>query len=281
MSLNADGSDVRQIAAGDQPIWSPDGHWIAYTRRGSSVAFVVHPDGSDGHQIEQDTVSWLDIWWSAAWSPDSQHLAIAEGSRIAVVSPKGGDRRVLADFYDPIGVAWSPHGKTIAFVGSEPGIFGRATFEVPAEGGTPQKILDSSDFFGVPWFTSWSLDGSRLLVSGFNDVVTSDSNGGALHVLYRGPDYPWQITGRATWTSESRRVLYARVDRSRVISSCAGATVSSYSGLRLRRTMNSIRHGRRTGSTSLSAVCRRAATTAVFSSCGWTVHVATADRRSG
>ena len=210
--VNADGSDVRRIASGDQPVWSPDGNWIAYTQRGSSVAFVVHPDGSGGHQVEQDTESWLDIWWSAAWSPDSQHLAIAEASRIAVVSPEGGDRRVLADFYGPIGVAWSPHGKTIAFVGSEPGIFGRAIFEVPAEGGTPQKILDSSDFFGVPWFTSWSLDGSRLLVSGFNDVVTSDSNGGALHVLYRGPDYPWQITGPATWTSESRRVLYARVD---------------------------------------------------------------------
>ena len=43
---NADGSDVRHIAAGDQPIWSPDGNWIAYTRRGSSAAFVVHPDGS-------------------------------------------------------------------------------------------------------------------------------------------------------------------------------------------------------------------------------------------
>ena len=95
---NADGSDVRRIASGDQPVWSPDGNWIAYTQRGSSVAFVVHPDGSGGHQVEQDTESWLDIWWSAAWSPDSQHLAIAEGSRLAVVLPKGGDRRVLADF---------------------------------------------------------------------------------------------------------------------------------------------------------------------------------------
>ena len=210
---NADGSNVRQIAAGDQPIWSPDGHWIAYTRRGSSRAFVVHPDGSDDHQIEQDTESWSPSWWSAAWSSDSQHLAIAAASRIVVVSPARGGRRVLAEFYDPAGVSWSPDGTTIAFVGSEPGTLERGVFEVPAAGGAPRKTLDASAFFGIPWFTSWSRDGSRLLVSGFNDVLTRGA-GGALTVLYRGPDYPWQLTGPAEWTSADQRVLYGRLDPS-------------------------------------------------------------------
>src|SRR6187551_830468 len=169
--VNADGSNVRQIASGDQPVWSPDGQWIAYTRRGSSMAFIIHPDGSSNYQIEQDTSPWSFPVWSAAWSPDSKHLAIAAGRRILVVPPVGADRRELAEGYYPSGLAWSPDGATIAFVGSEPGSGARSVFTVAAGGGVPQKIVASSSFFGVPGFTSWSADGSRLLVSGPNDVL--------------------------------------------------------------------------------------------------------------
>ena len=103
------------------------------------MAFVVHPDGSDDHQIEQDAAPWTLAPWSAAWSPDSKHLAIAAERRILVVSAAGADRRELAAGYYPSALAWSPDSATLAFVGSEPGSEARSVFIVAAGGGVPRS----------------------------------------------------------------------------------------------------------------------------------------------
>ena len=83
---DADGSDAIRLncvlATADEPIWSPDGQWIAYRQVDRSVngsgagavadgatgIVIVHPDGTNERPIAAAGVS------DVGWSPDSEHL---------------------------------------------------------------------------------------------------------------------------------------------------------------------------------------------------------------
>ena len=62
-----------------QAAWSPDGQWVAIIRDGSNASssspseqiWLVHPDGSGGHQLLQDQDSYSNL----SWSPDGRDLA--------------------------------------------------------------------------------------------------------------------------------------------------------------------------------------------------------------
>ncbi len=74
---NIDGSNIRQLTNDPKhdrnPVWSPDGKWIAFesTRSGESQIWLIAPEGGEPRQLtkistEADTV---------VWAPDSKALA--------------------------------------------------------------------------------------------------------------------------------------------------------------------------------------------------------------
>ena len=82
---HADGSGVyRLTAAGNtsqQPVWSPDGKWIAYQKAGGfgwPKVMLVRPDGSGRHDITSPSQG---LGADMVWSPDSQRLMITFGER--------------------------------------------------------------------------------------------------------------------------------------------------------------------------------------------------------
>lgn len=95
--MNADGSDQHLLDLGpgiyDDPAFSPDGQWLAFTRRDSTdtpkALYVVHPDGSEMRRVTQVTASESD----PTWSPDSQFIAVvraAPDSPIVIVDAATG-----------------------------------------------------------------------------------------------------------------------------------------------------------------------------------------------
>ena len=95
------GAPALVIDNGDSPTWSPDGQWIAFSRRSADAAgageiWLVHPDGTGAHMVIQGE-------WVVGWSPDGSHLAILQtqtpttpGSavrRYAIVDVDTGDVR--------------------------------------------------------------------------------------------------------------------------------------------------------------------------------------------
>jgi TolB protein len=130
--MNADGSGQRRLTSGrsidNDPRWSPDGKYIAFTRGTACKAngcnldiWLIRPDGTGARQLTRDgRSSW------PTWSPDGKKIAVScdspDGSRsdICVMSSNGTGRRNLTAGFPASAAsadqpAWSPDGRTIMY----------------------------------------------------------------------------------------------------------------------------------------------------------------------
>ncbi len=181
-----------QLSAGRggkfHPRYSPDG---------SSLAYVVDPDGSEhfhillydlhtGQQTDltPDIVGSLQAYF--AWSPDSRRIAficdqsgqfdvyilVVEEARQGKYEPQ----LIFRGGYPAWKVSWSPDGKYLAAVVEASGI-DYGTFIVPCEGGEPFRISDGGRSIdaGQP---CWAPDSRHLAfssdVNGYNNIGIFD-----------------------------------------------------------------------------------------------------------
>jgi Tol biopolymer transport system component len=102
---------------------------------------------------------------------DGAHIAVLirkasnEAGRLYVMDADGSNIRVVADDYDPLGVAWSPDGTQLAFgEGSETG--GDVRIRVATMDGAAPAEIGSVPFLGCTYnyecTLTWSPDGSQI-----------------------------------------------------------------------------------------------------------------------
>ena len=127
--MNADGSGGRLLARGQAPVWSPDGHRIAFRsdRDGNGEVYVVNADGSGLHRVTKNSRSD----GRPVWSPDGTKLLFTRfgggAADIYVVHADGSGARNLTTDARPARVGrdsspeWSPDGRKILFVGQRDG----------------------------------------------------------------------------------------------------------------------------------------------------------------
>ena len=174
---NEDGSGIVRLTSDGMswdPVWSPDGRQIAFTRVNGNVSdiMLIDADGSNVRRVVANASS-------PSWSPDGRQMAYIgqfDGTRrllvIGVVdasgpTPIGFDRGVVGS------PAWSPDGRRIAFVADwEAFDFAMEVYVVNPDGSDLQQVTNG--FFGsVPsWPTyltyyapAWSPDGTRFAVT--------------------------------------------------------------------------------------------------------------------
>lgn len=103
--INADGSNPRRVArnaASSDPVWSPDGRRIAYRRfdplAENSDLYVVNDDGSGLRRLTHDAASVAERAHLArwfAWSPDGRTIAFLREGEVYIVKADGrGERRL-------------------------------------------------------------------------------------------------------------------------------------------------------------------------------------------
>ena len=174
-SVAPDGSGVTRLTNGEPagkyfPKWSPDGQvllfWNNITDPAASDEYWLKSDGTTG--IFANTVQPY-----LSFAPDGQTVAMCaigpNGSlEILTVPTSGGDGTWLTDnAAKDFMPAWSPDGKTIAFVSDRDGL--QYIYLMDADGSN-QRRLSTNEYPELS--PAWSPDGSQLaFFSGNNDVT--------------------------------------------------------------------------------------------------------------
>ena len=160
---NRDGTGIRVVARGREPVWSPDGRRLAFARDGRIV--VARRNGRSARTLTDGPTDSR-----PAWAPDGRRLAFVRAGVVSVVSTSGGTVAPVVAGDDP---DWSPDGGRIALA---------------QEAGVATAAVDGSDLRLVvpqPQATSpvWSPDGSELVVVHGGNMIAYPSDGTAPRTL--------------------------------------------------------------------------------------------------
>lgn len=153
--MDADGSNAQRLIGGIQgePVWSPDGAWIA-TADGNPYRdiWVTTPDGTGVANITHSRADELQF----AWSPDSERLVFANYYRgsIVVIDRDGRRRQTIFHRKDrganwPV---WSPDGARILFSADD-------IFTISPDGNGLRNLTPGPRYGRQPVY---SPDGSRI-----------------------------------------------------------------------------------------------------------------------
>lgn len=197
--IRPDGSSKDRIAPDtgneSEPVWSPDGSWIAYLH-----AFFVLKD-----DMTPDPVA----------TPATEDANSGIGSRaaegefetsICLTRPDGSDQRVLTTVHFAAGLQWSPDGQHLAFSTYDT-FYDNQHAQVIDTDGSGQRTLDNG--LVETSLPQWSPDGSSI------SLVSTDPGGSDMSIVIMNADGTdarsiSPIAGAHAWSPDSSQIVVAQ-----------------------------------------------------------------------
>jgi Tol biopolymer transport system component len=172
-TVPSEGGDVRPIAVSNNgaernPCWSPDGKWIAFTKRRSGWAasdvaadiWIIPFNGGSPKRLTADADQAAAA--ELRWSPDGKTIAYFGADKtVRLIPAAGGSSRVLTKIPSVnhhLGLSWSPDSSKLAYTTIQ------KAWIIPSSGGEPQEIRVGFD--GRIMQIDWSPDGKTFAFSG-------------------------------------------------------------------------------------------------------------------
>ena len=165
---------TKQTSIDFNPVWSPDGHYIAFCRiqKGETGIYIIPALGGAERRVRKTLWGEQEFYQVAdasrlSWSPDGKLLAFSdrasrnEPASIFLLSLDSLEVRRLTS---PLGSRWasdpafSPDGQTLAFLNTSQ-VF-TEIYTVPVSGGQAQRLVSN----GIDhWGLAWTPDGRDII----------------------------------------------------------------------------------------------------------------------
>lgn len=171
-TLDGNTGEVKQLTESGQarqPLWSPDGEWLAFMRATDLQAttgplWLVRRDGSQAHQVQGlPSLAGPQLF---SWSPTASVLAVSGNDGLWLVPVAGAPRRLVVTS-GTVGFAWSPDGKylayseTLPYDSKDPESRSDALYTVSVDGGAPVKRVEAPQAGII--IAGWWADGRGVL----------------------------------------------------------------------------------------------------------------------
>jgi uncharacterized protein (TIGR03067 family) len=214
-SVNADGSNPKDLSDGNMPSWSSDDKKIAFSRyfNGNSV-WIMNADGSDLKEIAQGA-------WGIRWSPKKDAVAYLQSSGLCIYDLNDKTRRnLLQNHYSTVyyGFTWSPNGEQICLKGILPdGGEEVAIVSVAGKDDRLKVLIPNEKMPEIKQaqnFLAWSADGKQILIP----LLMKNSEKYQLYFFDpEGKEPPKLMPGQnpqrnnfcESWSPDGRKIVFA------------------------------------------------------------------------
>lgn len=207
---NAAGEDLRLLAHGIRPTWSPDGSRIAFERPNGSGIHVIAVDGQM-HREVRGGESWLPRWSAdgsrisfGTFIPNRDNGPMPMGDvAFGVMNSDGSGETLLGEFEFSGTIPpaeWSPDGRKVALVsGARDGADLRV---INVDGSGTARLTRLGTVAGA----DWSPDGRRLAFHARGSVYVIDADGSNLKRLTRDADS--LVVRHLEWSPRGDRIAF-------------------------------------------------------------------------
>lgn len=227
--INADGTGDTELTAGlfiidDDPVYSPDGSKIAFTRRGSSKSeiCIMNADGTNVVSLIPGSVPPQTNDWDPSWSPDGSKLVFSSnrsGAGKAEIWMANADGTGLhrlttsiqvssdgqgAIFSMDLDAAWSPDGSKIAFVSTRDGLTDSELYLMNPDGTNALRLTDDALDDHMP---AWSPDSQKIALAKGNGVGIVIMNRDGTNLVNIAPSSAWPA-----WSPDGTRLAFMQLD---------------------------------------------------------------------
>jgi Big-like domain-containing protein/WD40 repeat protein len=206
-TMTSTGSDVRLLASGDTPAWSPDRTRLAYIgdAGGFRNIFVMNANGTGQTRLTPIDGATNE---NPAWSPDGTKIVFEsnfQGNDIYVMNADGTD---IVNLTSSPGIrenwpTWSPDGTRIAFTSSESG--NDDIWVMNADGA--DRVQLTTDL-AADYGPAWSPDGTRI-------AFTSQRTGDDVWIMNADGTQETRLTDHPatdrdpTWSPDGTRIAFS------------------------------------------------------------------------